>query len=203
VNFIDSKLYGLVEKFANLLILNALWLICSLPILTIGPATSAMLSVVRQWKLHEDTSSVRNFFHYFKENFRYSFIIGLFFLGYSVILFFNLFYLNQDQSGIKIIMLIPLLVITFFILCLSAYIFPIISHYKLSFKKTIHNAFFMSIYYFPTTILLFLIFFLLAMLVKYVPILLLVIFSSGGLIQFSLCYRVFEKIGASYEEVTI
>ena len=203
MNIIDSKFYGLVEKFANLLILNALWLICSLPILTIGPATSAMLSVVRQWKLHEDTSSVRNFFHYFKENFRYSFIIGLFYIGYSVILFFNLFYLNQDQSGLKIIMLIPLLVITFFVICLLAYIFPIISHYKLSFKKTIQTAFFMSIYYFPTTILLFILFFLLAMLAKYVPIVLLVIFSSGGLIQFSLCHRVFEKIDASFEEVNI
>ena len=199
MNIVESKFYGVVEKFANLLILNALWLISSLPIITIGPATSAMLSVVRQWKLHQDTSSVRNFFHYFKENFRYSFIIGLFYLGYSLLIFFNLFYLNQDQSGLKIIMLVPILVITFFILCISAYIFPVISHYQLSFKKTIQNSLFMSIAYFPTTIMLLAVFLVLFMVVKYVPILILLVFSGGGLIQYSLCQKVFNKIDSSLE----
>lgn len=199
MNILDSKFYGVVEKFANLLILNALWLICSLPILTIGPATSAMLCVVRQWKLHQDTSSVRNFFYYFKENFKYSFIIGILYIGYSILLFFNLYYLNQDQTGLKIMMLVPLIVVSLLLLCIAAYIFPVLSHYQLSLKKTIQNSFAMSIAYFPTTILLFGVFLLLFLAVKAIPIFILIAFSVAGFIQYHLCQKVFTKIDQSLQ----
>ncbi|WP_312092908.1 DUF624 domain-containing protein [Niallia sp.] len=194
----NNKFYAVCEKFANLLILNILWLICCLPILTIGPATSAMLSVIRQWKLYQDTSSLRNFVYYFRENFKYSFIIGLFWLLYGTLLFFNLFYLNQDQTVLKIMMTIPLLAVTILILFASTYILPLISHYKVSLAKAVKHAFLLSIIYFPTTFLILAVFLLLIVIVKYVPIMSLVIFSIGALFQYSLCQKVFDKIGDSH-----
>jgi uncharacterized membrane protein YesL len=56
MNFLDSRLYAIVDRFSNLLILNIFWIVSCIPIVTIAPATSAMYSVVRQWRLHQDST---------------------------------------------------------------------------------------------------------------------------------------------------
>src|SRR4051812_20934812 len=106
MNIIDSRFYAVVDRLSNLFILNIFWIVSCLPIVTIVPATTAMFSVVRQWQLHQDTSVVRNYFRYLKENFKQSFIIGLMWTVISVVLYFNYFYLNQDHSGAKFIILV-------------------------------------------------------------------------------------------------
>ncbi|OQP13216.1 YesL family protein, partial [Geobacillus zalihae] len=117
MNALDSKFYEVVDRLSNLFILNILWVVSCIPIITIIPATSAMFGVVRQWKLHQDTSVVRNHFRFFKENFRESFLTGIFFTLFSVILFFNYFYLNQDETPIKFLIITPLLLISLLFMC--------------------------------------------------------------------------------------
>jgi uncharacterized membrane protein YesL len=197
MNIIDSRFYAVVDRLSNLFILNTFWILSCLPIVTIVPATAAMFSVVRQWQLHQDTSVVRNYFRYLKENFNQSFIIGLIWTAVSVLLYFNYFYLNQDQSGAKYIILIPLLMISLLFTGTTAYLFPVMSHYEITWKHAIKSSFFMAIANFPITLSILGVFALLVVILMYLPAFTLILFSIGAYINFSLCNRVFQKMELS------
>jgi uncharacterized membrane protein YesL len=197
LNIVDTRFYAVVDRLSNLFILNIFWILSCLPIVTIVPATTAMFSVVRQWQLHQDTSVVRNYFRYLKENFKHSFIIGLIWTSISVLLFFNLFYLNQDQSGVKFFIIVPLVVISLLFTGTSAYLFSVMSHYEITWKRAIINSFFMAIANIPITFCIIGVFVLLVVVFMYLPIFSLILFSIGAYINFFLCNRVFRKIGLS------
>lgn len=50
----DRPIYRTLESFSNLVILNLLWILMCLPIITIFPATIAMFGVIRQWIIKDD-----------------------------------------------------------------------------------------------------------------------------------------------------
>jgi uncharacterized membrane protein YesL len=197
MNIIDSRFYAVVDRLSNLFILNIFWIVSCLPIVTIVPATTAMFSVVRQWQLHQDTSVVRNYFRYLKENFKQSFIIGLMWTVISVVLYFNYFYLNQDHSGAKFIILVPLVLISLLFTGTSAYLFSVMSHYELTWKRAITSSFFMAIANFPITLFIIGVFVLLVVVLMYLPVFTLILFSIGAYINYSLCNRVFQKMELS------
>ncbi|WP_160724386.1 YesL family protein [Bacillus sp. USDA818B3_A] len=194
MNILDTRFYAVVDRLSNLFILNIFWILSCLPIVTIVPATTAMFSVVRQWQLHQDTSVVRNYFLYFKENFKQSFIIGIIWTVISVLLYFNLFYLNQDQSGAKYIMLLPLILVSLLFTGTTAYLFAVLSHYKVTWIHAIKSSFLMAIANFPITLAILGVFAVLAAVLIYLPAFTLILFSIGAYINFSLCNRVFQKL---------
>ncbi|WP_180960468.1 YesL family protein [Neobacillus cucumis] len=194
MNIVDSRFYAVVDRLSNLFILNIFWVLSCLPIVTIVPATTAMFSVIRQWQLHQDTSVVRNYFRYFKENFKQSFFIGLIWTAISLLLYLNYFYLNQDQTGAKNLILLPLLLTTLLFAGTSGYLFPVMSHYDVTWKQAIKNSFFMAIANFPITLAILGVFGCLFIVLMYLPALTLILFSIGAYINFYLCNLVFRKI---------
>ena len=42
----EHGIYRLTEKIADLLILSVFWLVCSIPLVTLGPATTALCNTV-------------------------------------------------------------------------------------------------------------------------------------------------------------
>jgi uncharacterized membrane protein YesL len=72
MGFLDSRLYRWLEVFTNFFVLNLLWLLACVPVLTIYPATAAKFGVVRGWVRDTDTGGgggVRAYFSRFVENF--------------------------------------------------------------------------------------------------------------------------------------
>src|SRR5699024_5264243 len=84
------------EWFSGIAILNLSWLLFSLPIITLIPATDAVFEVVHQWKKNGKPESVFNFFRVsFKNNFKQSFKLGLpIFIALSIIIM-DLYFLNH------------------------------------------------------------------------------------------------------------
>jgi uncharacterized membrane protein YesL len=72
-----GRAHRLLGVFINLLLLNLLWLLARLPVLTIYPATAAMFGVVRVWVRRGDPSIFRPFFSSFKRIFKQSFWVGV------------------------------------------------------------------------------------------------------------------------------
>ncbi|WP_365941413.1 YesL family protein [uncultured Clostridium sp.] len=81
-----------MNRIADLFILNILWIFCSLPIVTIGAATTALYSINLKILNKEEESLIKTFFKAFKENFKKSTIIWLFILIISIVLGFNLIF---------------------------------------------------------------------------------------------------------------
>src|SRR5207248_1417587 len=82
----DGKLYRTMEFIMNAFILNLLWLVVCLPILTIFPATTALFAVVREWQKQKDIQVFSAFFRHFKVNFKQSFFLGILWLAFTFLL---------------------------------------------------------------------------------------------------------------------
>ena len=99
----DSKFGQLLDKFFNSCYLNLLWLVCSLPLFTVGASTTALYYVtLKIARGGEETSVTRMFFRSFRENFRQSTVLWLILLVVGLLLAgdgFVLFRLRAASAG--------------------------------------------------------------------------------------------------------
>lgn len=72
----EGPVMNFITKITYSAYLNILWLVCCLPIFTIGASTTALFYVTLKVVKNEENSLTKAFFHSFKENFRQSTITG-------------------------------------------------------------------------------------------------------------------------------
>ena len=133
----------------NLICLNVLWLLCCLPVITAGAATTAMYSVIFQYITKQDDSVLKPFFKAFKENFKTVTPIWVLHLLIGAALGAEVFYLSQGtQLWVKAIFGILL----FIYVGVSAYLYPILARYHTSRKQALLNSFALSTRHLFTTL---------------------------------------------------
>lgn len=182
----DGKIYKTMEFIMNAFLLNLLWLVLCLPILTIFPATTAMFGVVREWKKQNDISIFSSFFRLLKENFKQSFLIGLLWLVFTGLLLGDFIITNQLNSSVKYILFSFFFLMGILYLFVSIYIFPVLVHYKVTWKYAIKNALLLSISRLHHTILSILIIAAVMVLCFYLPAALMLGFSISAYLIYSL-----------------
>lgn len=145
----DSPLMRVMMLITNLICLNVLWLLCCLPVITAGAATTAMYSVIFQYITKQDDSVMKPFFKAFKENFKTVTPIWVLHLLIGAALGAEVFYLSQGaQLWIKVIFGILL----FIYVGVGAYLYPILARYHTSRKQALLNGFALSTRHLFTTI---------------------------------------------------
>jgi len=82
LNFVYSNWYGILLKISDVILLSLLWAIVSIPLITIYPATIALVHTMRKWADEGQTGQVwMNFFMSFRVNLKikllYSVIVVL------------------------------------------------------------------------------------------------------------------------------
>lgn len=105
--FYFFELYG--RKFWKLIELNLLYLVCCIPIVTIGPATCGLVYILRNFANEKPVFMVSDFFDAFKSNFKQGFVIGLFDLLTTGIASVALIWYIANQQ-LSIAMAIPLVI---------------------------------------------------------------------------------------------
>ena len=73
----DGKFINFLNKATDTLIATLLWLVCSIPIITIGASTTAFYSVMLKLVKDEESYITKSFFKAFKENFKIATIVWL------------------------------------------------------------------------------------------------------------------------------
>ena len=150
---LDNPVIKFFCLIGNLWMLNILWLVCSLPIVTLGASTTAL--VYSCMKLRADEGYIfRNFFKSFKENFKQSTILWLIYLVVGALLGLGLiFWNNYTMPGSKLIWGV---VLAFSILYLISilYVFAIQSKFVNTIKNTIKYSFLIAFTHIKETILL-------------------------------------------------
>jgi uncharacterized membrane protein YesL len=182
----DGKLYKSMEFIMNAFLLNLLWLLLCLPILTIFPATTAMFGVVREWKKQNDIRIFPAFFRLFRENFKQSFLIGILWLVFTGLLLGDLIIINQLNSSVKYILFSFFFLMGILYLFVSIYIFPVLVHYQVTWKNAIKNALLLSVSRLQHTILSILIIAACLVLCFYLPAAMMIGFSISAYLIYSL-----------------
>lgn len=193
MNILNSRFYAIMEAVSFFFILNILWMVMCLPIITIFPATAAMFGVIRQYVIKKDSAVFRPFFRFFKENFKQSFILGILVSIFVYILYIDFMLIDTLGKVMQNLLLGSLLLIVSIGLLTSIYIFPMMVHYKLTLWRVVKNSFFFGIKYFPSTLLSIILLVLMLVFLNYFPVTFLLIFSFVAYLVFMICYSRFYK----------
>lgn len=116
------------EWFSNLALLNLCWLLFSLPILTIIPATDAVFDVVHEWEtLGKTTTVFQHFKTAFKKNIKNSYKLGLPILIGLIVVIIDLYIISQIDLPSAWFQIFKYAFYTFvFLLVLSVlYVYPL------------------------------------------------------------------------------
>lgn len=141
---LDNVVFRAIDKIGKIFLLNMLWLICSLPIFTIGASTSAL--IYSSMKLHTNEGYWhQNFFSSFKANFKQA--TGLFFLYFAAGAFLAVDFMlgNQARNSFGIFMQAAagILAVPYFLSLL--YVFGVQAKFVNPVKATIRYSFFMAL----------------------------------------------------------
>ena len=77
----ESKLHQVLTAVIDILWLGLLWMLCSLPVVTLGAASTALYYSMVKCVRHERSRATREFFHAFGRNFRQATLLWLICLG--------------------------------------------------------------------------------------------------------------------------
>ena len=142
-----------VKRFAmltNLVCLNILWLVCCIPVITAGAATSALYHTVFLYHNKEDDAVLRPFFRAFRTNFKQSTLLFLPLLAALVLVVFDLVYLASYGKGTAVLFLLILVVLL--LMGMLIHLFPLIARFDMNRKALLRTAFSLTALHLPGTL---------------------------------------------------
>lgn len=150
---IDSKLYRFMNKLTDLVKLNIMWLVFSIPIVTVGISTIAAYTVTLKMAEGEEGYIGRDFLKAFKENWKQgipmSFITLL--CAWSVYLDFQIYDAVEENAFVFLIIgIVTAYVFTFSLL----YVYPLLARYENTILNSLKNSFRIGMKYFLRSLLL-------------------------------------------------
>ncbi len=156
MNFLtsDSWLGRFFNLVFDLVIMHLLWIICSLPIFTIGASTTALYYAFMKRTRRDEGYIWKNFFHSFKANFRQATAIWLILLAVGTILVTDIRIGMAATTSLGPVMIFAssLLLVPYCLILL--YIFPVQAKFENKISANIKNALLMSIANFGYTLLM-------------------------------------------------
>ncbi|OAS89279.1 MULTISPECIES: YesL family protein [Metabacillus] len=151
---LDGRLFGFLSRAIDLVILNFIFLLFCMPIITIGASITALYSVLIKMVRDEDKYVVKSFILSFKKNFTQSTIIWFILLAAGSILLAN-FLLLGSLSGVPKLFFVSMLIMFGFVyLCILLFIFPYMARYEDTIKKSLLNSLLIGLSNFPYFLLL-------------------------------------------------
>jgi len=193
----DNMFIVLMYKLSYLFLLNVLWVICSIPIVTAGAATAALYTVTLKMAENEESYIARSFWEAFKRNFKQSVVLELIILVTGTFLYLDMYIVAANPiPGGNFYQLIFALAAVFGIIIIS-YLFPVLSKYDAAVGKIIKVAAYMSFRHIAYTLPIIIISvfpMILVLLIPYLlPYLLILGISGSALLNSYLFNRIFLK----------
>lgn len=154
---VDGPVFTFLNRMADLFIVNVLFILCCLPVFTIGASITAMYTVTLKMARNREGYIVRSFFKAFKDNFKQATIIWIPSLVVLVIMLVDIRILNVAGNENLYPMLIGSLVISFAVILILMYVFPVLAKFENTTARTVKNAFLMESRHLPYTLCILLI----------------------------------------------
>lgn len=150
----DNPFFVAMGRVADIFLLNVVFFICCIPIVTIGPAITAMFYVTLKMAKNEESYIFRSFFHSFKQNLKQGIIIHVILLLLGLVLFGDFYITGHMVAKYNTVMRVLLLVVSIFYGLEYLYVYPVLAKFDNSVKNTMRNAILMAIRHLPQTVLM-------------------------------------------------
>ena len=197
----EGPVFTFLSRLADLFWLNLLFIVCCIPVITIGAATTALYYVTLKMAKDEEGYITRSYFKSFKENFKQATVIWIGFLVVGMIMITDLRIVNGGNTAeilsspaLGNVIMVAVFLMGIVILMVGTYIFPILAQFDNTIKNTAKNAFLISIRHLPYTIAMLFITAIPVVLIWFFPalfILVLVMFSATAYFNSKLFNKIF------------
>jgi len=189
----DNGFFTTLGKIVDIVIVSLVWLLLCIPLVTIGPATTALYYTIVKVIRRERGYVMREYFSSFKSNFKVGAISSIFVLLATLILIFDRSVAKEIKGNFGIVLFSIFNALIFILLCVTIYIFPLLSRFKIGVLQLFKTSLFMAMKHLPTTILLVLITAVFVLGTYILPIVILLTPGLCLLVWSFLLERVFKK----------
>ncbi len=157
----EGPFMSFITKITYSVYLNLLWLICCLPIVTIGASTTALFYVTLKVARNEEGSLTKAFFHSFKENFRQGTIIWLILLTVGIVLGVDgyIFYHMRFENAFWTVATAVFLIAAAAYAIILMYIFPLLARFDNTIRTMFKNAIMLGMRFLLCTVVMAVIYF--------------------------------------------
>lgn len=151
---IDSPLFSISVKALNFLWLSILWLVCSLPVVTIGASTTALYSITLKYVRNEEGYLTAAFFTAFRQNLKQGAIIWIvllfigLFLGFDFVVYYRM---EQTGAGQLLFMTVFFSLALVFVL-INLYVYAVLAKFQNTIFHIIKNSCIMALCHWPSSL---------------------------------------------------
>lgn len=146
----DNPFFGFMSRVGDVLILNILFVITSIPILTIGMSLSAMYRVTLRMARKECNYVAKEYFRACREEWKKSTIIWLILLVSGILLLFDVT-VGKDMWNVLNAAVGALIFIWGM---LFTYVFAVQTRFENTVKNIFKNSIYMAVRHFPYTVIM-------------------------------------------------
>lgn len=141
---LDGFLGRSLSRFADLIVLSILWIVFSLPIVTLGASTTALYTMTLRMVRDEEGKIAAGFFRAFKENFKSATCIHLFLLLLSGLV--GYYWMLVGFLPEKFLVFFRGISILFWVLWLmeTLFVYPVQARFENTVWNTMKNAWLMA-----------------------------------------------------------
>ena len=151
---IDSPVMRFLGRIGDIIILNLIFVVTALPVITVGTALSALYTVAMKLARGEDPSVLREYMRAFRRNMKPATICWLIMAAAGALIFLD-FRLVGAFGGALYTVVRLLLAMIFGVWMLTfLYLFPYIGRFENTVFHSVKNALFLSAAHLPSTVMM-------------------------------------------------
>lgn len=153
----DNAFFTFMGKAFDMLVLNVIWLVLCMPVITIVPATTAMYYAVVKVIRRERSYAIKEFFRSFKRNFKQGAVFSVVAVVAIFVMYIDFRYAAMlvEQGESMGSTYLGIFIIVAVLLCsIYAYICPVLSRFDMKLGGLFKTSFLLATRHFPTTVLL-------------------------------------------------
>ena len=136
----DSPAMQFLDKMKDLVVLNLIWLVFCIPVVTFGPATTAMYMVARKMVRGDWPKVWPTFIKEFKHCFRKSFLMSLCLLLPTALLCIYVFMVFSGGAAETLPLTILCGIAAFILGFVCSYAYPLTAYFENTVLQTLKNA---------------------------------------------------------------
>ncbi len=142
---LENPVWNFLGKLVDMMILTGLWLICCIPVVTIGASTTALYSVTLKMAENKEGYIVSSFFRAFKENWKQSTIAWIVIALLGIFLASDLYFYYHMETRVSVVLLTIFGILTLVYLLAVTYFFPMLAKCDTDLKHLAVMAFVMAL----------------------------------------------------------
>lgn len=150
----DSGVMRALSKIFDMGLLTLIYLVFCIPVVTVGAATTSLYYVSAKVLRHNRSYVWREFWSSFKTNFVQSTIVWVVTAIIDVLLFFNIQIVGAGGDSKGGYLIGAYLAIMFIILCISCYVYPIISRFGTKLSQILRLSLYCAFRHFLHTLVM-------------------------------------------------